>query len=313
MSWVAVAVGGAAVISGIMGSNASKSAAETQAGAAQNAAQIGKDEFNTITAQEQPFMQSGYGAQGQLNYLLGIGPNGSQPAPATADNWGATSPIGSFTNPRGSAPGSWLNTGATAGTNMRIPIGETPGVVPGGMPQTSSGLPTAASSPAGGYGSLLTPFTAENFRQLSPAYQFQLQQGQQGVLNGAESSQGALSGSAMKDLVDYNQGLANTSFNTAFNQYQTQQGNIYSRLSDIANRGQNAAANTGQQGTALAGSVAQSVTNAGTAQAAGQIGSANAWGSALGGLSSLPYLMGRGGGGDPGFGQALGEGLNFGG
>jgi len=64
---------------------------------------------------------------------------------------------------------------------------------------------------------------AENFKQLSPAYQFQMQQGQQGVLNGDASGQGALSGAAMKDLIGYNQNMANTSLNNAFNQYQTQQ------------------------------------------------------------------------------------------
>jgi hypothetical protein len=146
---------------------------------------------------------------------------------------------------------------------------------------------TASSSAGGGYGSLLTPFTAQNFQSLSPAYQFQLQQGQQGVLNGDSSGQGALSGAAQKDLMGYNQNMANTSFNNAFNQYQTQQGNIYSRLSNIANLGQNAASNTGQQGTALAGQASQSATNVGSALAAGQVGSANAWSgtaNTLGGL-----------------------------
>lgn len=305
MSFVAVAIAGAAVVGGVVSSRASKNAANTQATAANTAAQVSQNEFNTITQQEQPFMSSGYGAQGQLNYLLGMGPNGDQQQeqPPAADNWGATTPIGAFTNPRGQAPGSWLNTGMGA-NNMRIPIGEPTSGVPGGT--TGGGMPTANRSAAGGYGSLLTPFTAENFKQLSPAYQFQLQQGQQGVMNASEGSQGSLSGSAMKDLIDYNQGLASTSFNNAFNQYQTQQGNIYSRLSDIANRGQNAAANTGQQGSALAGQVAQSVTNAGSAQAAGQIGSANAWSGAIGNLSSLPYLMSGGG-----YGAALGQGLNM--
>lgn len=303
MSFVAVAIVGGAVITGAMGAKASKSAAQTQANAALSSAQVSQNMFNTVNEQERPFRESGYGAQSRLNYLLGIGPNGEEgeEQPPSGDNWGATSPIGSFTNPQGSAPGSWLNTGMGA-NNMRIPIGE------GSLRE--NGMPATNRSAAGGYGSLLTPFTAENFKQLSPAYQFQLQQGQQGVMNASAGSQGALSGSAMKDLIDYNQGLASTSFNNAFNQYQTQQGNIYSRLSDIANRGQNAAANVGQQGTALAGQAAQSVTNAGTAQASGQIGAANAWGGAIGNLSSLPWLMSGGGGG---YGAALGEGLNFGG
>ena len=154
--------------------------------------------------------------------------------------------------------------------------------------------PTASSSTGGGYGSLLTPFNTGNWQQLSPDYNFQKQQGQQGVLNADAAGQGALSGSALKDLTNYNQGLANTSFNNAFNQYQTQQGNIFSRLSGIANLGQSAASQQAQSGTALAGQAAQSATNIGTAQAGGVVGAANA---ISGGLSSaaLPWLTNGGG------------------
>ena len=227
MSWVAVAVGGAAVIGGAISASGAKSAANTQAQSAANAQQISENEFNTITGQEQPFMNSGYAAQSQLNQDMGIGgDNGS-----------------------------------------------------------------------GGYGSLTAPFTAQNFKQLSPAYQFQQQQGMQGVLNGDSSGQGALSGATSKDLIGYNQNLANTSFNNAFNQYQTQNQNVYNRLSGIAQLGQNAASNTGQQGTALAGQAAQSATNVGTAQAAGTIGAANAASGSVSSLSSLPWLYANQGGG----------------
>lgn len=244
MTWVAVAVAGTSLISGLVGSSAASSAADQQAAAAANAQGISQGEFNTITRQEQPFMASGYGSQSQLNYLLGIG---------------------------------------------------TPGTMQGGK----NGAPgTDASSPGGNYGSLITPFNAQNFQELSPGYNFQKQQGTQGVLNGVAAGQGALSGSAYKDLIDYNQNQANTSFNTAFNQYQTQQGNIYQRLAGISQLGQAAAANTGQQGTALAGQAAQSATNIGTAQAAGTVGSANAWTGAIN--SAAPWLA-YGGGGTPNY------------
>lgn len=148
------------------------------------------------------------------------------------------------------------------------------------------GLPTSSS--AGGYGSLNAPFTADMMKQYSPAYQFQLQQGQAGVLNGDSSSVGALSGAALKDLTGYNQNLANTSFNNAFNQYQTQQQNVYGRLSGIAQLGQNAAANTGMQGTALTGQMSNSLSNIGTAQAGGTVGAANA---ITGGVNNLGALL----------------------
>jgi hypothetical protein len=196
MAGIATAVAGSAIIGGAISAYGANKAANTQASAANHAANIGQQEFQTITGQEQPFMQAGYGAQSELNQLLGIGPKG----------------------------------------------------------KAGSG---------GGYGSLLQPFTTDMFHKYSPAYQFQQQQGMQGVLNQAAGTVGAQSSSANKDLIEFNQNLANSSFNNAFNQYQTQQGNIYQRLAGVAQLGQNAAANTGQQGTALAGSIAQSVPNAG--------------------------------------------------
>lgn len=234
MSFIAAAiVGVGAIAGGYLSAQGAESAAQTQAGAAANAQQISQNEFNTITGQEQPFMQGGYSALSALNYGLGTGPD-------------------------------------TA--------------------------PTAGAASGMGYGSLLTPFTAAQMQQYSPAYKFQMQQGLQGTLNGDASGSGALSGAAQKDLMSFNQNYANTAFNNAFKQYQTQQGNIYSRLAGIAQLGQAAASNTGQQGTALAGQAAQSATNIGTALGAGQVGAANAWSGALSNASYLPYLVSLGGG-----------------
>ncbi|MDE2098332.1 MAG: tail fiber domain-containing protein [Patescibacteria group bacterium] len=247
MSWVAVGIAGASLVGGLISSQGAQNAAQSQAQASQNAMNMSLGEFNTITQQEQPFMQAGYGAMNQLNYLTGNG----TPANYATTAW----------NPK---------TGMTT---------------------------TPYNSTAGGFGSLLQPFTTANWQQLSPAYQFQMQQGQQGVLGGDASGMGSLSGAAQKDLMGYNQNLANTSFNNAFNMYQTQQGNIYQRLAGLAQMGQSAAANTGQQGTALIGQAAQSATNIGTAQAGGQVGAANAWSGALSSASFVPWLMSGSGGG----------------
>lgn len=223
---IAIGIGGAALIGGsaILGAGASIYGANKQADAAQNAQNIQQNMYNQTVANEAPFVQSGQGAQSQLNYLTGIG-----------------------------TPGQ----GQTAG-----------------------------SSKAGGFGSLLSPFTAQNFQSMSPAYQFQLQQGQQGVLNTDSSSQGALSGAALKDLTGYNQGLANTSFNNAFNQYQTQQGNIYSRLANIAQTGQAAASNQATGASNFGSSIGQSAQNVGTALGAGATGAANN----IGGAATLGAL-----------------------
>ena len=68
MSWIAVAIGGSAVL-GYLGS---QSAADTQAGAQQQAANTQQGMFNTINQQEQPFIQAGYGATTGLNQLMGL-------------------------------------------------------------------------------------------------------------------------------------------------------------------------------------------------------------------------------------------------
>lgn len=312
MSFVAsgVILAGTAIAGSVISANAAENAANTQANAAENAQQISQQEFNTITQQEQPFIQGGYGALSNLDYMLGIGP----PPSGTTGQGGFTGGmVGSSNAPTATTGlgagvlGSGIGlipqiTGAAQSTpsgtpGMSYTVGPGGSIIPrlsdisGNAPAASGVAPTSA---VGGYGSLVAPFTADTFKQYSPAYQFQLQQGQQGVLNADAGSQGALSGATLKDLIGYNQNLANTSFNNAFNQYQTQQGNIFSRLSGIAQLGQAAAANTGQQGTALAGQAAQSATNIGTAQAAGQIGSANA---ISGGINSaLPWLLAYGGG-----------------
>lgn len=290
------AAAGAIVGSAAVGAIGANMAANTQAGAAANAQQISQNEFNTITAQETPYMQSGYGALSALDYGLGIGPQTQSGAPvgapSSASGANPNTLSGLYGGPLGTIGGGLggsgipLNLGhATAGQGM--PTGTTAG---------TTGVTPSGQGTGLGYGSLTAPFTTANWQQLSPAYNFQLQQGQQGVLNADAAGAGSLSGSAMKDLINYNQGAANTSFNNAFNQYQTQQGNIFSRLSGIAQLGQSSAANTGQQGTALAGQAAQSATNIGTAQAGGIVGASNA---ITGGLSSaLPWLYGGSGGSD---------------
>lgn len=143
------------------------------------------------------------------------------------------------------------------------------------MPMDSSmsyGDPNAAD-----YGSLTKPFDVEEFyKYQDPGYWFRLQQGTQGLRNAAAAGSGALSGAALKDLLSYNQDMASQEYTNSFNRYQTQQGNIFSRLSDIAHLGQNAAAGVGAQGTQLAGNAGQQVYKAGSAAGAGVVGAGNA-------------------------------------
>jgi hypothetical protein len=143
---------------------------------------------------------------------------------------------------------------------------------PGADPSMYGGDP---NDPA--FGSFTKPFDVEQFYNYAdPGYAFELQQGSQTLQNAASAGSGAFSGAALKDLLGYSQGFARTGYNDAFNRYQTQQGNIFSRLSDIAHLGQNAAAGVGAQGTQLAGNAGQFTSNAGSAAGAGLVGAGNA-------------------------------------
>src|SRR6185369_10792777 len=141
-------------------------------------------------------------------------------------------------------------------------------------PSADAGIYGDQGDPA--YGSFTKPFDAEEFYKYEdPGYWFRLQQGQQALQNSAAAGSGALSGSALKDLLGYNQDMASTEYNNAFNRYQTTQGNIFQRLMGIAQLGQSSAAQTGSIGATLAGNAGANISNAGTAAGSGIVGAGN--------------------------------------
>lgn len=75
MTWVAVAIGGSALI----GAGASYAGSKKQSDASKQAGALNMDMFNTVNRQQQPFIQSGYGALSRLNTLLGLSPNPNAP------------------------------------------------------------------------------------------------------------------------------------------------------------------------------------------------------------------------------------------
>jgi hypothetical protein len=176
---------------------------------------------------------------------------------------------GKFADPLGAATGAYDKQGAAAATAPPDPNA--------GMADPNAGY--YGDQGDSEYGSLLQPFDVEQFYNYEdPGYAFRQQQGMQAVQNSAAAGSGALSGAALKDLLMFNQEAASQEYNNAFNRYQTQQGNIFSRLSSILQLGQNAAAGVGAQGTSLAGNAGQAYTNAGSAAGAGIVGAGNAIG-----------------------------------
>ncbi len=140
-------------------------------------------------------------------------------------------------------------------------------------------------------------FSGDQLAQyLDPSMAFRMKYGTQATERLANVSGGAIGGNAMRALQDYGQNLAATEYGNAFNRFQTERGNIYNTLANIAGMGQGAV-NTGiSAGQQTAQNVGTLAVGGAQAQAAGQVGAANAWTNALQGPANylqLSALMGR--------------------
>lgn len=198
------------------------------------------------------------------------------------------------------AAGSAANTEADASKNAsQVQLGmfnqteanEAPYLAAGGNALTAleSGIGIGPGTNNTGTGPLNAPFTMADF-QNSPGYQFQLQQGENAVLNNASATGGVNSGNTLKALTQYGQGVANQDYWNAYNAYTTAQNQKFGQLQTLAGSGQNAAANLGALGAQTGASVGNNIVNAGNASAAGTVGAANAVNNGINGLSQN-YLL----------------------
>jgi hypothetical protein len=152
-------------------------------------------------------------------------------------------------------------------------------------------------------------FTAADFQQ-DPAYQFNLQQGQQAIQRSAAAQGGALNAGTLKDLSTYTQGMAGnewqnaygnafntyqanysnalTNYQNAYNVWSNNQNNSFNRQAAVAGIGQTSAGQLASSGAAAAGLNAQTnlagaagagnyLSQAGVAGSAGIMGLTNAF------------------------------------
>jgi hypothetical protein len=138
---------------------------------------------------------------------------------------------------------------------------------------------------------LTAQFGPDQFAQyLDPSMAFRQRLGTQATERMANVGGGALSGNTLRALTDYGQNLASTEYGNAFGRFQTERGNIYNTLANIAGMGQGAI-NTGvNAGQNFAGQMTGLTTGSAAAQAAGTVGSANAYGGALGNVGNMAFL-----------------------
>jgi hypothetical protein len=171
---------------------------------------------------------------------------------------------------------------------------ETAALAPG-MAAGTGALTSLAKGTAPGGEFTGTP-TSSQVMANDPGYQFNLNQGQ-AALQRAEAAGGNVgSGGALKAGVQYASDYTTGAYQNAYNQFMSTRQSNYNNLYQLAGLGQNANSqflnatqNYGGTATGVdqntAGQVGGYLTGQGNANAAGTVGSANAWSGALSGIA----------------------------
>jgi hypothetical protein len=134
--------------------------------------------------------------------------------------------------------------------------------------------------------------------QADPGYAFRLAEGQKALDRQAAARGGLISGGALRAAQRYGQEMGSQEFGNAYNRaltgYNTdvaRENQLYNRQAALAGIGQTATNLVGQAGQNYATNVGNLMTGAGAAQAAGQVGMANALTGGLG--TYLNYTQGN--------------------
>lgn len=157
----------------------------------------------------------------------------------------------------------------------------------GALTALQQGLGLApGNGPSGANGGLLAPFQP-TMAQLegTPGYQFTKQQGLEAAQNGFAAQGLGSSGAAVKGATNYAEGLASTTYQQQFQNYLTQNQQLYNMLGGVSGSGQNAAAGLGALSLNASGQINSALGQAGAASAAGTVGAANAVNSGINGIT----------------------------
>jgi hypothetical protein len=129
---------------------------------------------------------------------------------------------------------------------------------------------------APGYGRYATAeFGMDKFKT-DPGYAFRMSEGMKALERSAAARGGLLSGATLKGTQRYGQDLASQEYQNAFNRYQAERAGTLNPYQALAGTAQTSANVLGQQAGQLGQQLGSNIIGAGNAQAAGQIGAANA-------------------------------------
>jgi hypothetical protein len=284
--WVAGAVVVGSVASGYLAGQGAKSAAKTQADAAARAQGQLLATGERAADVYAPYVGKGVTALNMLNYGLGdtsIQRAGAKPVSNLPPGYSLTDPTGT---PRLAVmpKDGYQYAYSPTGEQIEIPIATT---------ETSTDQVTVPSDIGFDRGYFTRQFNNQDLNaNLAPGYEFRLGQGQRANLMASNVTGGAVGGNALRSLQDYSQNFASGEYANAFNQFQTQRGNIFSNLREIANMG--LTASTGQA-NAMIGTgtnIASLSAASGNAQAASQIAQGNIYGNTAQGIANAGMYYG---------------------
>lgn len=253
----------------------------------------------------------GNGTANGINPIMGsVNGGGVMMNPLTQGTASSTGPQVISTNSGGTqttnAPGSATNAQIDPNSLKQGTAGQMLGLNNYGASNAAMQGAAANYMTPGGQGVFTQTFSPSDLT-LSPAYQFQLQQGTAN-LNASAAANGTLgSGQNLKDITNYGQNAAQNAYQAAYSNFNQNQNQAISRLQSLAGIGQGSANTLSSSGSTTAGNIANTtmagtaasnnyLTGAAAANAAGQIGQANAWSSALNsgvnGVMGMNYLQG---------------------
>ena len=112
--------------------------------------------------------------------------------------------------------------------------------------------------------------------EVTPGYQFALNQGLKGVQNSASARGLGVSGAAEQGAIQFATGLADNTYKTQFDIDQANKTNAFNKLLGMVGAGQSSAAQTGTFGQNATQNAGNFLTSGANAAAAGTVGSANA-------------------------------------
>ena len=286
------ALAGASVAGGLtnalIGSNAAKSAAQSQVTAANAGNQTLLNMFNKTQNNLQPYMGVGSTGIGMLGNALSSAPM-TTPLP-TYQSYGDYQPVANFTPTPSYQPTAPFQ--AVTAANLD----QTPGYqftlnqgLKGVTNQFSAAGLTGSGAQGKGLADYATGLASNTYNQQVANAQSNFNTGLQGnIENFNTGQQGAINNFntlLQGNLSQYQTGLAGhqSDFNTGFNSLDTSKTDTLNRLLSLISVGGNAAAGLGQIGGTTASGMSANTIGAGQASAAGTVGSANAL---AGGLTS---------------------------